>query len=339
MALPAGARKAALPEFLPPQLATLVDTFPTHPQDWSFEMKLDGYRILARCTRSGVRLFSRSARDWTGKLPGVRASLEKLRLGTAWVDGEVVALRGDGVPSFQLLQNAWDRGGGSPLQYFVFDLPFHAGWDLRDVPLAQRRARLSLLAPREGAVRYSEDFDAPVGRLLESACRLQLEGLIGKRRDAVYVSGRSKSWIKLKCLARQEFVLAGFTDPQGSRTGFGSVLLGVYEGGELRYAGRVGTGFDERRLSELRRRLEALEVGHPAFSKPPRGAQARGVHWVRPELVAEVAFAEWTDEGLLRHPSFLGLREDKPAAAIERERPGRSASESPRTRARSRPPG
>src|SRR5262249_44543371 len=148
--------------------------------------------------------------------------------------------------------------------YYAFDLPFHGGLDLREVPLEARRARLQPLIPKEGVVRFSEDFDAPVGQLLESACRLQLEGLIGKRRDAIYTSGRTRSWIKLKCKARQEFVIGGYTDPQGSRTGFGSLLLGVHEGSRLRFAGRVGTGFDEKRLSDLHRKLRAIERDTPA---------------------------------------------------------------------------
>lgn len=322
MPAPKGARKAALPAMLAPQLATLVDAPPAHPELWSFEMKLDGYRILARCSRSGVRLYSRNAKDWTERLPAVAAALEKLKLGEAWLDGEIVVLRESGVPSFQLLQNAFDQGNTARILYYVFDLPFHGGHDLRELPLEERRALLApLLRKSKGVVRYSETFDAPVADLLASACRLQLEGLIGKRRDAIYASGRSKSWVKLKCKSRQEFVIGGFTDPQGSRTGFGALLLGVHEDGALRYSGRVGTGFDDKGLSELHRRMKTLETEAAPFTNPPRGADARGVHWLKPTLVGEVEFAEWTDEGVVRHATFRGLREDKPAKAIRRERP------------------
>jgi bifunctional non-homologous end joining protein LigD len=321
VAAPKGARKAPLPATLAPQLATLVDAPPAHPDLWSFEMKLDGYRILARCSRSGVRLYSRNAKDWTDRLPAVRDALEKLKLGDAWLDGEIVVLRESGVPSFQLLQNAFDQGNTARILYYVFDLPFHGGYDLRVLPLEARRAVLApLLRKAKGAVRYSEEFDAPVADLLESACRLQLEGLIGKRRDSLYSSGRSKSWIKLKCKTRQEFVIGGYTDPQGSRTGFGALLLGVHADGGLRYSGRVGTGFDDKRLADLHRRMKTLETSATPFANPPRGADARGVHWVKPTLVGEVEFAEWTDEGVVRHATFRGLREDKPAKSIRRER-------------------
>lgn len=313
----------SLPAFVPPQLATLVDAPPRDADAWSYEMKLDGYRIVARCDGAGVRLFSRNAKDWTARLPGIAETLAKMKLRATWLDGEVVVLRDTGVPSFQLLQNAFDHGNTARILYYAFDLPFHQGDDLRDRPLDERRARLAkLLARRKGLVRFSEAFEAPVNELFASACRLQLEGLIGKRRDAPYSAGRTKTWIKLKCKSRQEFVIGGFTDPQGSRTGFGALLLGVNEGGKLRYAGRVGTGFDEKRLADMHARLRKIEAAEPAFANPPRGAEARGVHWVRPTLVGEVEFAEWTDEGVVRHAAFLGLRDDKPAKAIRRERAG-----------------
>lgn len=311
----------SFPAFIAPQLATLVDGAPRDEGAWSFEMKLDGYRIVARCDRADVRLFSRNAKDWTSRLPAIAAALAKMNLPQTWIDGEVVVLRESGAPSFQLLQNAFDHGNTARILYYAFDLPFHKGDDLRELPLEKRRARLArVMARRKGLVRYSEDFDAPVSTLFASACRLQLEGLIGKRRDAPYSSGRTKSWIKLKCKARQEFVIGGHTEPQGSRTGFGALLLGVNEGGKLRYAGRVGTGFDEKRLTEMHAKLRRIEAPSPAFANPPRGADARGVHWVRPKLVGEVEFAEWTDEGVVRHAAFLGLRDDKPARAIRRER-------------------
>jgi len=311
---------AAIPRFVAPQLATLVDSVPAHAGDWSFEMKLDGYRIMARCEGRAVSLFTRNANDWTAKLPALRDALARLRLPGTWLDGEIVVLRDSGVPSFQLLQNAFDQGNAARILYYAFDLPFHRGRDLRERPLGERRERLAPLLLDDERVRFSEDFDAPVDQLYESACRLQLEGLIGKRRDAPYVPGRTRSWIKLKCKARQEFVIGGFTKPRGSRTGFGALLLGVHEAGALRYAGRVGTGFDEKQLEVLHRQLQALERESAPFANPPRGAEARDVHWVEPRLVGEVEFAEWTDEGVVRHAAFRGLRKDKPAKAIRRER-------------------
>ncbi|QJR11055.1 Multifunctional non-homologous end joining protein LigD [Usitatibacter rugosus] len=323
MPAPPGAHRSPLPAFLPPQLATLVDRPPADASGWSYEMKWDGYRILARATGADVRLFTRNGNDWTARLGPLARDLAKLKLREAWIDGEIVVLDDKGVPSFQRLQNAFDEGHVSPIQYRVFDLPFHDGLDLRDVALEQRRARLGRLLERKttpASVRFSEDFDAAGGELLEAACRMELEGLIGKRRDGAYVSGRSKAWIKLKCKKRQEFVVVGYTEPRGSRSGFGALLLGVNGPEGLRYAGKVGTGFDQRLLDSVYGRLSKLEAKQIDLAQPPTGYEARGVHWVKPKLVAEVEFAEWTGEGIVRQAVFRSLRDDKPAAAIRRER-------------------
>ena len=257
-------------------------------------------------------------------MPALAGAIKKLGLRSAWLDGEIVVLGKNNVPSFQALQNAFDSENTASIQFFLFDLPFFDGYDLSDAPLHERRELLRrLLASQEtGPLHFSEDFDESPDHILESACKLSLEGVIGKRTDAPYESRRTKTWIKLKCQRRQEFVIAGFTEPKGSRSAFGALLLGVHEdGGDLRYAGRVGTGFDEKILQSVHGRLKALEAKRAPFREPPRGQAARGVHWVRPKLVAEVSFAEWTGDGMVRHAVFHGLRSDKPAGDVGIEAP------------------
>lgn len=317
---PEGARRAALPGTLLPQLATPSASAP-RGGEWLYELKFDGYRLLARCSKAGVRLHTRSGADWTAKLPDLARAVEALRLGEAWLDGEIVVLGPTGVPSFQRLQNAFDARRTAAIRYYAFDLPFHGGLDLRDVRQDERRALLAKLLPATGAgpVLFSEAFDAPVESLFASACKMGLEGLIAKRADAPYTASRSRAWLKLKCKTRQEFVIGGFTQPQGSRSGFGALLLGVYDDGQLRYAGRVGTGFDDRAIVRLHAQLEALATATIPFVNPPTGVAARGVTWVKPRLVGEVEFAEWTEEGLVRHAAFRGVRTDKPAKEIRRE--------------------
>ena len=317
---PAGARAAALPERLQPQLATLVDEPPADPQRWVFEIKFDGYRMLARAEGGQVRLFTRNGNDWTAKLPDLAGSLRALELPDGWYDGEII-MPGTRVPAdFQALQSAFDSARTADIVYYLFDLPYCAGYDLRDVPLVERRAVLQRIVERkpQEKVRFSAVFEAPPREIVATACRLGLEGVIAKRRDSAYVTRRSSDWLKLKCGQRQEFVIGGYTDPKGSRTGLGSLLLGVHdEQGALRYAGNVGTGFNEQSLRELRTRLGELQVNASAFA--PDAQLPRQAHWVRPELVCEVAFGEWTRDGRIRHSVFHGLRDDKPAQAIRRE--------------------
>ncbi|TYO75949.1 DNA ligase D [Pseudomonas sp. CK-NBRI-02] len=318
----ANAKKAELPEHLQPQLATLVDAPPSG--DWRYEVKFDGYRILARIEGSDVRLFTRNGHDWSAKMPHQVQALRDLKLKSAWLDGEVVVAGENGLADFQALQNAFDTEHDERITYYVFDLPFLGGQDLRQVPLQDRRETLrQLLEGRESEqVKYSADFDQPVDSLLDSACRLELEGLIGKRADSPYSGRRSSDWIKLKCKQRQEFVIVGYTEPKGSRNGFGALLLALHDNdsGQLRYAGKVGTGFSTTTLDSIHARLKPLEVDKPALAKPPTGADARGVHWLKPQLLAEVAYAQMTRDGVVRHSVFHGLRDDKPATAIDLER-------------------
>jgi len=319
--LPAGAVRARLPATLLPQLATLVSEAP-HDAGWIWEIKFDGYRLLARVDETGddVRLFTRRGNDWTERMPALVDAVRALGVGPAWIDGEIVVNGAHGVPDFNALQNAFESARVADIQFYVFDLPYWNGHDLRSVPLVERRALLAALlersAPQE-RIRFSQDFDSSPEELLQNACRIRLEGMIGKRGDAPYVSRRSPTWIKLKCTQRQEFVIGGWTDPQGSRTGIGSLLLGIHdESGHLRFAGAVGSGFDQKTLRAVKSALDAVAAEQTPFFEKPR--DVRG-HWVEPRLVAEVSFGEWTPDGRIRHSVFHGLRDDKDARAIGRE--------------------
>ena len=321
-ASPPAAPAAKLPASLSPQLATLVDAPPLDAHDWIFELKFDGYRILARCDGKQVALITRNGNDWTHKLPTLHAALQKLGLPPGWYDGEIVVNGADGRPDFGALQRAFDAETTSEILYYLFDVPFFDGHDLRGQPVEARRALLQQLLqslPTSPLVRFSDALDAAPRQLLAHACKLGLEGVIGKRRGSPYVTRRSGDWIKLKCGQRQEFVIGGYTAPQGAREGIGSLLLGVYdEDGQLRYAGNVGSGFDDTALRDLRRRLDALTVDTSPFTG--RAGGVRQPLWVKPRLVAEVRFAQWTSGGAIRHAVFQGLRLDKKPAAIVRER-------------------
>lgn len=312
-----GARPGKPPADFRPQLATLYKTVPTG-DDWLHEIKYDGYRVLAVHRRGRLQLLSRNGLDWTDRLPGLASACRGITATDYVLDGELVALDRSGISDFQELQNRL-RSGDSGLLYYVFDLPFYAGHDLRRTPLHQRKAILAeLLGSSEtgGSIRYSDHIRGQGKPFYMQACEGGLEGIISKRADSDYLSKRADTWRKIKCGQRQEFVIAGFTDPGGARSAFGALLLGYYEGRKLQYAGRVGTGFTDRSLKTLGPRLKKLETVKPPFADPPADAD---VHWCRPELVCEVAFTGWTRDGRLRHPSFQGLREDKPAAAVIRE--------------------
>ena len=310
-----------LPEQLAPQLATLVDRAPEG--NWQYEIKFDGYRMLARIRDGEVRLFTRNGHDWTERLPRQAKALQALKLNDSWLDGEVVSLNGDGLPDFQALQNAFDIGRSLDIVYYLFDAPYLDGNDQRQAPVEQRRAVLktALSASRSKLLRFSEAFTANQRDIFESACDLALEGVIGKRLGSPYVSSRNTDWVKLKCRLRQEFVIIGYTRPKGSRSGFGALLLAVNDDTGLVYAGRVGTGFDQAALKHIYAQLTPLERKVSPLVKPLTSAQARGVHWVEPQLVGEVQFAEWTREGVVRQAAFVGLRTDKPAAQIIHEQP------------------
>jgi bifunctional non-homologous end joining protein LigD len=307
------------------QLATLVDSVP-EGDEWLHEQKFDGYRILARCEGRRVTLLSRRWKDWTAAFPSVAAAVAALPVRSAILDGEVAVVMPDGRTSFQALQNAFGRPGADVV-YFVFDLLALNGADLRAHPLEERKARLAaLVAEAPAAIRYSDHVVGGGARLFEVACRTGLEGIVSKRRDRPYQPGRSGAWLKTKCVRRQELVIGGFTEPEGSRTGIGALLVGYYEGGALVYAGKVGSGYTQRMLGELRERLDSLVQPTSPFSpEPPRAWTGPRRHWVEPVLVAEVAFGEWTQDGRLRHPSFQGLRLDKQAAEVIRDQPSAAA--------------
>ena len=312
---------AALPEQFTPQLATLVDRAPDG--DWQYEIKFDGYRMLARIRDGEVRLFTRNGHDWTERLPRQVKALHALKLKDSWLDGEVVSLNPEGLPDFQSLQNAFDSGRSLDLVYYLFDAPFLDGADQRQAPVEDRRAMLkaALSGSKSKLLRFSEAFTAHHQDILQSACNLALEGVIGKRMGSPYTSARSTDWIKLKCRLRQEFVIVGHTRPQGSRSGFGALLLAVNDDSGLRYAGRVGTGFDQASLEAIYTQLKARARKTSPLHKPLTSAQARGVQWVEPTLVGEVQFAQWTRDGVVRHATFMGLRSDKPTAQIVHEQP------------------
>ncbi|MDQ1829345.1 DNA ligase D [Massilia scottii] len=318
--MPAEAVKAAPPETLSPELATLVDQPPSDPAGWIFEVKFDGYRLLARIEGKQVQLFTRNGHDWTHKLEPLQKELVKLKLPDGWYDGEIVVHDENGRPDFGLLQLAFDGSNTADIVYFLFDAPYFKGYDLRGVPLEARRALLGAALEKGAseAVRFSGEFGTDPEELVVAACKLGLEGVIGKRRDSRYVTRRSPDWIKLKCGQRQEFVIGGYTDPQGSRAGIGSLLLGTHDKeGVLQYAGNVGSGFTQTVLRDLKDKLSALDTDESPF--PPKAVAGRKHHWVKPKLIAEVSFAEWTSAGAIRHAVFQGLRSDKPARDIRRE--------------------
>jgi bifunctional non-homologous end joining protein LigD len=305
------------------QLATLVAEPPDGP-DWLHEQKFDGYRILSELDRGKVQLLSRRFKDWTAACPEVAGAVAALPVRRAVLDGEVAAMLPDGRTSFQALQNR----STANLAYFVFDLLAEDDDDLMRLALEQRKARLQQLLSRPrrraGVIRYSDHVVGGGRAFFALACERGLEGIISKRRDKPYLPGRGTTWVKTKCLQRQELVIGGFTDPEGSRQGIGALLVGHYAGSQLIYAGKVGTGYTHAMLLELRKRLTPIERATSPFSpEPPRAWTGASRHWVAPELVAEVAFSEWTHDGRLRHPSFQGLRFDKPARDVVREAPAR----------------
>ncbi len=319
---PVGAQPAELPTHLQPQLATLVTGPPADSGQWLYEVKFDGYRMLTRAKGGGISLVTRNGNDWTRKLPELQAALQQMDLPDGWYDGEIIMPSARAPSDFQALQGAFDTARTTDIVYYLFDVPYCAGFDLRQVPLVERRAVLERIVKRKphANVRFSEVFDAKPEEVVASACKLGLEGVIAKRRDSAYVPRRSPDWIKLKCGHRQEFVIGGFTDPQGERAGIGSLLLGVHDAsGTLQYAGNVGTGFSHATLRDLRKKLDALGASQSPFA--PDAQIPRRSHFVKPQLICEVSFGEWPRSGRVRHSVFQGLRDDKRAVAIKREKP------------------
>jgi len=323
-----GARKRADPEWIAPELATLVDEAPGGDA-WVHEIKYDGYRMLCHVSRGRCTVYSRNHKDWTPQLPLLAAAMARLPVDNAWFDGEVIAPDESGRSNFQALQNAFAGEGAERMVFYAFDVPYLDGYDLREVPLVERKKVLrSVLPSGEGMVRYSDHVQGEGPTFFAEACRLGLEGIVSKRADSAYRGARGRDWVKVKCAQRQEVVIGGWTDPQGSRTGFGALLVGVHDGaGKLRYAGKVGTGFTQKTLDAVMQALRKRATDKPAFVDPPTGAEGRRAHWVKPDLVAEVQFTEWTRDNTLRHPSFQGLRKDKPARDVVREFPGEAAEE------------
>jgi bifunctional non-homologous end joining protein LigD len=312
---------AVLPESIAPQLATLASRPPTNGE-WSYEIKFDGYRLMCRLDSGRVKLITRGGHDWTNKMPALANAIEAIPVDSAWLDGEVVVLTESGVPDFNALQNAFDRRSTAQLTFFAFDIPFLNGRDLRAVPLAQRRQLLGELIARTSSerVRFSESFNEDPQSLLASACQMRLEGIIGKRADAPYRSGRSTAWIKLKCLSRQEFVVGGYTRLAGAKAGIRSLMIGVHErDGSLRFAGTVKAELKPRPLAELEKRARVLVRQDPPFYNPPQREKDRDFVWVEPELVVEASFLEWTPAGEIRHPVFRGMRDDKAANTVTEE--------------------
>ncbi len=324
-------RKEAMPAFIPPQLASEAPEPPvgTH---WVHELKLDGYRIQAHLDKAGkVRLYTRSGLDWTHRMASVARELARLSVESAILDGEVVVLEANGQSSFAALQAAFEEGAKHPLTYFVFDLLHLNGHNLRQEPLTERKQilaqMLDSLAEHE-TVRYGQHIETEGMPIFTEACKLGAEGIVSKRADSAYMSGRSKSWVKIKCVRRQEFVIGGFTKPNNGTDGIGALLLGYYENKKLIYAGRTGTGFTQVNSRKLRKQLEAMRQTQMPFVEVPASA-AKGAVWVLPELVGEVQFSTWTADKLVRQASFKGLREDKKATEVHRETP--DAKLSPKT--------
>jgi bifunctional non-homologous end joining protein LigD len=290
---------------------------PFSDPDWIFERKLDGVRCIAHRDGSGLRLLSRTEREMNGQFPELAEALAAEPCSDFVVDGEVVALDSRGVTSFARLQRRGKERVAVLL--YLFDMMRHEGADLRELPLRERKSRLRRALRFEDPIRFTVHRNEAGEQLFEEACRKGLEGVIAKRADSPYRATRSRDWLKLKCHAEQELVIGGFTAPQGSRTDFGALLVGYFEGDSLRYAGKVGTGFSRSTLAELGAKLRALETDESPFAEVH--PVPRGTRWVKPELVAQIAFAEWTRDGRLRHPRYLGLRDDKPAREVVREEP------------------
>ena len=314
-----GAIRGRLPDKQAPQLATVVDG-PPEEDDWLTEIKFDGYRLLASVDQGEVRLLTRNGNDWTDRLPAVASAIAQLPVNSVRVDGELVALDKQGVSSFPALQTALSNGHDETLVFYLFDLLHLDGWDLRPCALRDRKQRLRLLRNWQGMLRYSDHHEGDAARMRKAACQMKLEGIICKRADAPYRAGRSHDWLKVKCQGREEFLVLGWTEPAGSRTGLGSLHLGYYdESGGLHYAGGCGSGFSDELLGVLRERLNGLGNAPPQQLILAGEDLEPNIHWVKPDLVAETNFTSWSGAGRVRHAVFLGLRDDKSPHEVIRE--------------------
>jgi bifunctional non-homologous end joining protein LigD len=322
-------RTSELPKWIKPQLTRPVDEAPAG-KDWLHEIKYDGYRIHARLDGRQIQLLTRTGLDWSRRYRHSVEALRSLPVKTAYLDGELCAVRPDGIPSFSRLQAAMDEGRTTNLIFFVFDLLYLDGDDTARLPLIERKERLRSLLPGDlPGLRFSDHVVGDGPRFRKHACRMALEGVISKRIDRPYVPGDRGLWVKAKCLNREEFVVIGWTDPTGSRSHIGSLLLGYYtDDGRLHYAGRVGTGFTNAELKRLSGVLKPLQVTQMPLDKPPPRETRFGsplelsrVHWVRPDVVVEVAYLTWTDDNILRQVSCQGQRQDKPARQVVRSIP------------------
>lgn len=310
-----------MPEFIAPQLATLVRK-PPEGDEWFHELKFDGYRMVCHLHRGNAHFWSRNGKDWTEKFPNLARALKTFPATTAILDGEVVVVDRAGRSSFQGLQQAMGKGGAFVFE--IFDLIYFEGYDLTRTPLRERKLVLEQLlasAKTEGPLRYSDHAEGNGAQFFKQACDYGIEGIVSKLADSRYESTRNRNWQKSKCIKRQEFVIAGYTPSKKGFPGFGSLILGVYEKGKLVYSGRVGTGFSIKQRLELQKKLDRISQSSMPFAVKPKDPGLRDAHWAKPQLVAEVEFTEWTADGSIRHPSFQGLREDKKPSEILREEP------------------
>ena len=314
-------QRASLPEFIHPELAPLVSSIPKK-NNWLFEIKYDGYRLLAIIKGRKITLKTRNNNDWSRKFPQLIQALEKLPIENAIIDGEIVVLDKDRISNFGLLQNAIQSNDNSIINYYVFDLLYYDKYYLGNMPLRERRQILKKLfgkSHKHSLIQFSEDLRGNINQIMMRLCKKGYEGIVAKNQESAYQSRRTKDWLKIKCKTQQEFVICGYTNPSGSREFFGALLLGYFtKNKKLVYCGKVGTGFNRLTLRTIFSYLQKISQVKSNFTKTPA---AKGIHWVKPKLVAEIAFKEWTADGYLRQSVFQGLRFDKAANEIVKEIP------------------